>query len=269
MGIHIGTSGWHYRHWLGTLYPQGTPTNRWFSLYSRFFATVELNNPFYRLPSSETFSTWAQQAPPGFLYAVKASRYITHNKKLKDAGEALSLFLGNVRHLGHTLGPVLFQLPPHWGFNGDRLEEFLSILPRPKAMRPSPFVFEFRNPAWMREETYALLEKYRAAFCIHDMQGSRTPMRTTSDLVYVRFHGTIGKYGGSYPDDTLSGWADRIEAWAKTGKRVFCFFNNDGGGWAHRNAATLIGYLSRKTWTPSHFSIFSQAPPVSLSQASQ
>jgi uncharacterized protein YecE (DUF72 family) len=238
MHVHIGTSGWHYRHWLGSFYPAGTAPSGWFQVYARRFHTVELNNPFYHLPSPGVFEGWAKAAPPGFLFAVKASRYITHNKKLKDAGESFSLFFDHARHLGKKLGPILFQLPPHWGFDGGRLEEFLSLLPK-----HARYVFEFRNPDWLRAEAYAVLEKHRAAFCIHDMPGSQTPDQVTSDWVYVRFHGAGAKYGGNYSDAALKVWAGKIKGWSKTGKEVFCYFNNDSGGWAPRNASTLASLL--------------------------
>src|SRR5205809_807821 len=126
MAVAIGTSGWHYRHWLGNFYAAGTPTSKWFARYASRFQTVQLNNSFYHLPTALTFSNWAKEAPPGFLFAVKANRYITHNKKLKDAHESFSLFFENASRLGRKLGPILFQLPPSWGCNIDRLEEFLS-----------------------------------------------------------------------------------------------------------------------------------------------
>lgn len=239
MDPHIGTSGWHYRHWLGNFYPAGTPPNDWFKSYASRFGTVELNNSFYQLPPAATFEGWAEAAPAHFLFAVKASRYITHNKKLQDAGEALTLFFNHALRLGRKLGPVLFQLPPHWGFNGERLEEFLSILP--KRLR---YVFEFRNPEWLRDETYAMLKKHKASFCIHDMEGSRTEDIVTNDLVYVRFHGAGAKYAGNYPDSALKTWAGKIRDWTSQDRQVFCYFNNDTGGHAPRNADTLIRLLN-------------------------
>jgi uncharacterized protein YecE (DUF72 family) len=238
MAIYVGTSGWHYRHWVGNFYPSGTRPENFLRLYLERFRTVEINNSFYRLPGSETLAAWRDQAPARFLFAVKASRFITHNKKLKDGGGSFRLFFDRVRTLGNRLGPVLFQLPPRWNYNGGRLEEFLASLPRGPR-----YVFEFRNPDWMRDEAFALLRKYRAAFCIHDMPGSRTPEIVIGDLAYVRFHGPDGKYRGSYPDRALRDWAEKMRAWSRRRKRVFAYFNNDIGGYAPKNALTLLGYL--------------------------
>lgn len=238
MAIHIGTSGWHYRHWLGPYYPPGTPADRFLKLYVRDFKTVEINNSFYRLPTAETFSAWRDSVPKGFLFSVKASRFITHNKKLKDSGDSFRLFFDRVKVLGDRLGPVLFQLPPNWKYNGERLEEFLSSLPR----GPS-YVFEFRNRDWMRDEVFVLLDRHGAGFCIHDMPYSKTPEIVAGKVVYVRFHGPEGKYQGSYPDAVLMEWTDKLREWSRKRKQVYCYFNNDIGGYAPRNALTLMGMV--------------------------
>lgn len=241
MPIHVGTSGWHYRHWLGPFYPPGSRPSAYLEYYSRRFGTVEINNSFYKLPTPETLVAWRDTVPRDFLFAVKASRFITHNKKLKDSGESFRLFFDRVRLLENKLGPVLFQLPPRWGYDGPRLEGFLASLP------PGPgYVFEFRNPAWHRDEAFALLRKYGAGFCIHDMPGSPSPEVVTGKLVYVRLHGPEGKYQGSYPDGTLRAWAAKFKDWARRRKKVFCYFNNDAGGCAPANAAALSEYLGKE-----------------------
>ncbi len=146
MAVRIGTSGWVYKHWREVFYPPDLPARAWFTFYAREFHTVEINNSFYRLPSPEMFDAWRNQAPPGFLYAVKASRYITHMKKLKDPKEPLHEFITRAQHLGHTLGPILYQLPPHWRVNLERLEQFLALLPAGYR-----HVIEFRDASWLIE----------------------------------------------------------------------------------------------------------------------
>ena len=141
--IHVGCSGWNYRHWRGLFYPGKLPVKDWFRFYAEQFDTVEINNSFYRLPKAETFDKWRDQAPPGFIYAVKANRFLTQAKKLKDCADAVARMRAPVRHLGPTLGPILYQLPPNLRFNLPRLEEFLSLLPRELT-----HVFEFRDPSW-------------------------------------------------------------------------------------------------------------------------
>jgi uncharacterized protein YecE (DUF72 family) len=233
--IYIGTSGWSYRHWKGRFYPQGVRAAEEFDFYSLFFDTVELNNPFYRLPSKQTFESWYEKSKDGFLYVVKASRFITHMKKLKDVKAALDLFLDHCNLLREKLGPILFQLPPGWLLNKDRLREFLAQLPQGYR-----FVFEFRNPSWYTEEVYQLLEKYNCAFCIYQLAGHMSPMVTTAGWVYIRLHGpTKNKYQGSYDFRTLREWASRCIEWRRSGKDVYVYFDNDDSGYAAFNAQVL------------------------------
>ncbi|HZF44615.1 MAG TPA: DUF72 domain-containing protein [Sphingomonadaceae bacterium] len=220
--IRIGCSGWNYRHWRRAFYPDGLPATRWFGHYAGVFATVEINNSFYRVPEASTFAKWRDQAPPGFRYAVKANRFLTHNKKLRDIGEPLADFIGRARALGETLGPILYQLPPRWRFNGDRLREFAAILPR-----DIMHVLEFREPSWMDPDALALLDALGLAFCTHDMIGMSVPRVATGPLAYVRFHGSGGKYWGRYDDDVLRSWADWIAKEAHGGRQVWAYFNND------------------------------------------
>ena len=168
--IRVGCSGWNYRHWRAAFYPEKLPVKRWFAFYAEHFDTVEINNSFYRLPSADTFAKWREQAPPGFRYAVKANRFLTQAKKLKDCAEPVARMMAPVRALGETLGPTLYQLPPRFRVNLPRLEEFLSLLPKDVV-----HVFEFRDPSWLTDETLALLERYGASFCAHDMPGLATP----------------------------------------------------------------------------------------------
>lgn len=231
---YIGTSGWVYKHWRGVFYPPDLPQARWFEYYAGRFDTVEVNNTFYRLPEAPTFKEWAAQAPPGFVYALKASRYMTHLKKLKDAAEPLARFLERARLLGKHLGPILYQLPPNWHLNLERLEAFLQLLPADLL-----HVFEFRHPSWYAEEALALLDRYRVGLCIMDLPGLESPVRVTGRLAYVRFHGPSRAYEGSYPDKDLAAWTQRVRGFLASGRPVYLYFNNDAHGYAVQNAQRL------------------------------
>jgi uncharacterized protein YecE (DUF72 family) len=238
--IRIGCSGWIYRHWRGAFYPEKMAQRRWFAHYAETFETVELNTSFYHLPKPESFAKWRDQAPPGFRYAVKASRFITHMKKLKDCEEPLEVFLGRARNLGEAIGPILYQLPPRWGFNRERIEQFLGLLPTDLI-----HVFEFREKSWLTEEVLALLDARGVSFCVHDMAGSQTPRWAAGPIAYVRFHGGVGKYWGRYSDETLLGWTDWIVAEARGGRDVWCYFNNDIHAHAIDDALTLRAMVSQ------------------------
>jgi uncharacterized protein YecE (DUF72 family) len=236
--IRVGCSGWIYKHWRGAFYPQDMAVKRWFAFYAEHFDTVEINNSFYRLPKPETFDIWREQAPPDFRYAVKANRFLTQAKKLKDCAEPLARMMAPVRHLGEKLGPVLYQLPPRFRINLDRLESFLALLPSDIVS-----VFEFREPSWYSDETLALLDRYGAAFCIHDMPGLVSPRWVSGTAVYLRFHGGQGKYWGRYSDSALLEWADWMTDQAKSGRAVWAYFNNDTEAHAIDDALTLKAML--------------------------
>jgi uncharacterized protein YecE (DUF72 family) len=195
---------------------------------------VEINNPFYGLPQESTLIEWRDTVLEGFVFAVKANRYITHMKKLKDTGESLSLFLKRVEVLGDKLGPILFQLPPRWRFNKERFDSFLKILPEEHR-----YAFEFRDPSWLNPEVYEALTRYRAAFCIFDFAGWLSPKIVTSDFVYLRFHGPNGPYRGQYGDGFLSEWAGDFSLWVNQGKDVYCYFDNDEAAYATQDALRL------------------------------
>lgn len=241
MSIYIGCSGWHYLHWLSDFYPADAKPAEFLQLYLQHFDTVEINNSFYRLPTTKALENWRESVPARFKFAVKASRYITHNKKLKDSGESFFNFFERIDLLRDRLGPILFQLPPKWKYNGRRLEEFLGRLPT-----THNYVFEFRNPDWLREEMFDLLRSHQVGFCIHDMPGSVTPELVTGKIAYIRFHGNGEKYGGGYPDELLDYWAEKIVEWSKKRITVFVYFNNDIGGFAPRNALTLKNRVESK-----------------------
>lgn len=203
--------------------------------YSKHFDTVELNNSFYRLPPESAFDEWKRSTPPNFVFAVKASRFLTHNKKLKDPENALDNLLPRAVRLGPKLGPILFQLPPKWQVNQERLERLLEILPR--NLR---YAFELRDPTWMKPEIDKVLERYGAAFCIYELAGYHSPLTVTADFAYVRLHGPgPGKYQNSYEKSRLQRWSDQIGEWAKTLSAVYIYFDNDQAGFAAQNATTL------------------------------
>jgi uncharacterized protein YecE (DUF72 family) len=230
----IGTSGWHYQHWRGPFYPPDLPASKMLDYYCRHFDTVEINNSFYRLPPPGCFATWRRATPAGFCFAVKASRFITHNKKLKDPENALHNLLPRAEELKEKLGPILFQLPPHWKRNIERLEGLLDILPRRHR-----YAFEFREPSWHCEEVYRVLRRHNAAFCIYELAGFHSPLEVTAAFAYVRLHGPGGKYQGSYSHQQLSQWAKRIAAWRRELKVVYVYFDNDQTGYAALNALEL------------------------------
>ncbi|QEC52436.1 uncharacterized protein YecE (DUF72 family) [Anseongella ginsenosidimutans] len=232
--IHIGTSGWHYKHWIGPFYPEGTRNNEQLEFYLKHFKTVELNNPFYRLPSPGTFENWAKSVPAGFLFSIKGNRYVTHMKKLKVAANDLDYFFEGVGQLGKKAGPVLYQLPPRWKVNVERLKGFLDILPTDQR-----YTFEFRDHSWYREDIYELLRQHNCAFCIYELAGHQSPEEVSADFVYVRLHGPGGKYQGKYTQGTLKKWAKKCLHWQKNGKDVLVYFDNDQAGYAPANAREL------------------------------
>jgi uncharacterized protein YecE (DUF72 family) len=232
--IRIGCSGWQYAHWRNDFYPAGLPTSRWFAHYAQTFDTVEINNSFYRWPEPEVFARWREQAPRRFVYAVKASRFLTHMKKLKDPEEPVFRTFENVRPLGPRLGPVLYQLPPRWPVNLERLEHFLRTLPKGKL-----HTVEFREPSWYTDAVFDLLRRYRVALCLHDMHGSATGRLIVGPFIYVRFHFGSQKYGGRYDDSRLENWAEWLAERARDGLAVYGYFNNDVGGHAPRDAVRL------------------------------
>jgi uncharacterized protein YecE (DUF72 family) len=238
--IWIGTSGWHYKHWLGNFYPPRLPASRMLLHYAEQFRTVELNNTFYHLPAETSLSAWRDSTPADFHFAVKGSRFLTHMKKLHDAQDGLKRFLDAVDVLEPKLGPILFQLPPNWEINLDRLAEFLALLPRFHR-----FTFEFRNTTWNTTQTYDLLTQHNAAYCIFDLAGYLSPIQVTADFCYIRLHGPGGKYQGSYSDAALQEWARKIEKWSRTLAAVYVYFDNDDSGYAPRDALRLKALLNQ------------------------
>ena len=241
MKVRIGTSGWVYDHWKGRFYPEEVRAEDRLLYYASRFDTVELNNSFYGLPKPKTLRHWRKTVPKDFLFAAKASRYITHQKKLHVEKASLAKFFGAMKSLGPKLGPVLFQLPPFWKCNAERLATFLEQLP--PGFR---YTFEFRNPTWWNEEVYRLLARHRIALCIFDLKGKVSPVETTADFVYVRLHGPArAAYRGRYPAATLRRWAKRIVEWRKARKKVYFYFDNDEKAFAAADALRLRKSVER------------------------
>ena len=236
MTVYIGTSGWSYDHWDGILYPGGLPPKERLSVYLPRYNTVEVNSTFYRWPGDRRFAHWETQLPSGFLMTVKAPRGLTHAKRLYSPERWLQTVYEGMNCLKGNRGVLLVQLPPAFAYDYARLAYFLECVPTDLRV-----AMEFRHPSWHREEVFALLEQRSTAYCI--MSGAQLPclLQATTDFVYVRLHGPDhhSLYAGSYSDADLRWWTERIQEWRSTGKEVFAYFNNDGGGHAVRNADTL------------------------------
>lgn len=236
----VGTSGYNYPHWWnGIFYPSDLPTKRWLEFYAQHFDTVELNVSFYRLPRKEIFESWYKRTPKRFSFAVKGSRTITHVKRLKDCREPVSLLLDHASALKEKLGVLLWQLPPHFRFHKERLEEFgvlLTTLPRSKPLRHA---FEFRDESWLCPEAFQILKEFNFAFCVAHGSGLPFTETLTADFVYLRLHGGEVLYGSNYSDRELKQWAQRIRAWEKTREPAFVYFNNDAYGFAVKNALSM------------------------------
>ena len=234
----VGTSGYVYVHWRrGVFYPEGLRQREELPYYAQRFWTVELNNPFYRLPAPESFDRWRAAVPDDFLYAVKASRYITHIRRLRDASESVALFVERAERLGPKLGPILFQLPPTFTADLSVLGGFLNELPT-----GHQWVVEFRHPSWHTAAVYDTLADHAVALCIPVGGKVRPDLVTTASFVYIRMHAGDAP-GGGFTREQLEYWAGRLRALGKAGKDGFVFFNNDAGGHAPRDAHTLLDLL--------------------------
>jgi len=232
----VGTSGFVYRHWRGVLYPEELPQRLWLDHYAREFPTVELNTTFYRLPHADAVGRWRADTPPGFVFAAKGSRYLTHMKRLLDPGPGLGRYFEPVSLLRDKLAVVLWQLPPHWKANLERLDAFLTAL-----SRRWRHAVEFRDESWYEPAVCDVLDRRGAAFCEHDLVPLRPP-RLTGGFRYIRFHGHAGKYQGRYGSRALAPFARELSRFAREGD-AFVYFNNDVGGQAVRDARDLIAML--------------------------
>jgi uncharacterized protein YecE (DUF72 family) len=234
--IHVGTSGWHYKHWIGPFYPPKTRAAEMLAYYAKHFDIVELNNTFYKLPTEEAVISWRDSTPPNFRFAMKGSRFLTHMKKLADTGRGIDRFFSCAELLDKKLGPIVFQLPPKWTVNVERLRDFLAALPRGHR-----YAFEFRNETWNDKAVLDVLRKFNAAYCIFELSGFRSPLEITADFTYIRLHGPDGAYQGSYDDRSLRAWARRLREWNL--RESYVFFDNDQAGYAAINALRLKALL--------------------------
>lgn len=240
VAIHVGTSGWSYEHWNDVLYPPGTSAAKRLVLYTAEFTTVELNSSFYRWPRDSAFASWHRRLPPGFRLSVKAPRGLTHGKKLLEPEQWVSRITFGCHELGDKRAVLLVQLAPNHHRDDSRLAYFLSQLPSWLQT-----AVEFRHPSWVDPRVFDILQEHQAAYCVMSGAGLPCELRATAPLVYVRLHGPDGHhlYGGSYTDNDLRWWAERIGEWAAVGRDVYVYFNNDGAGNAVRNARTLRSLL--------------------------
>jgi len=239
--LSIGCSGFSYRHWRGTFYPEDLPQKQWFSHYSKHFSTVELNVTFYRTPTAETFQHWFADSAAAFSFAVKGSRYITHIKRLQDLEEPLDRFFTPAKELKDKLKVVLWQFPPHFKFNLQRLQSFLGLLENYQTRS----TLEFRNESWICDEVIDICRAKNVSLCMADWPPYLNELPVTSDFVYLRRHGMQGSYNGSYSREELEKDAARIERYLERNLDVFIYFNNDIGGAAPNNAIELIEMLQK------------------------
>ena len=236
--IRVGTSGWQYKDWKGTFYPEKLPTSKWLQYYVQHFPTVEVNASFYRLLREDPVRRWREQAPPGFEFVLKGSKFITHNLKLGRPEEPLRRFFEPAQPLLDIVPVILWQLPPKWKRNVERLDEFLSALPAGPR-----YAVEFRETSWYHEDVFAVLERHNASHCWISTNWFDADFTATGDFVYVRFHGLHEGYLYDYSDEELEPWAQRLLAAHEQGKDAWVFFNNDWHANAIRNANQLLAML--------------------------
>jgi len=242
----IGTSGYSYAHWGGgVFYPKDLKPRDWLSYYSRHFDTVELNNPFYRLPSEGTFERWREETPPSFVFAVKGSRFITHIKRLRDPGNAVATFLQRAQRLQEKLGPILFQLPPSWPLSLERLEGLLGFLRAQRIIPKLKVALEVRHASWLDPKVFKLLEEANVVLCLADWPELPVEGPLRADFVYLRRHGPASLYSSCYTEESLQEDAKRITGWLKEGLDVYIYFNNDASGYAVQNALRLKELVGR------------------------
>ncbi|GMT48296.1 MAG: hypothetical protein IEMM0007_1862 [bacterium] len=240
--VKIGCSGFMYDHWRGVFYPEGLPKKNWFQYYTGVFDTVELNVTFYRLPKRESFAGWYKKSPEGFSFSIKGSRYITHVRRIKEPEEALERFFDVAVDLRDKLSVVLWQFPPGFGLDLNRLENFLFMLRKYRVRH----AFEFRHQGWIVPEVTELLRDEGHAFCMADWPEFINELPVTADFVYMRRHGHGGRYNSCYSLDELRKDAGRIKGYLKQGLDVYMYFNNDAFGYAPKNAVELKELLGRK-----------------------
>jgi uncharacterized protein YecE (DUF72 family) len=238
----IGTSGWHYESWRGPFYPAGLPVKAHLQYYASQFETAELNGVFYRTPTVQAVKSWREQTGKSFVFTWKASKFITHWKRLSaKSANSLELLENRISLLGTKAGPVLFQLPPNFQADAQRLSAFLRMLPPRRR-----YSFEFRHPSWYSPEIMRLLSANNISLCISDHHDAPAPWKRTADFVYVRGHGPGGRYKGHYPMDALAAWAKRIKSWKAQGCDVLVYFDNDQKSAAPIDALKLKKMVSKR-----------------------
>jgi uncharacterized protein YecE (DUF72 family) len=236
---HIGTCGWNYPHWKERFYPSGLPPERWLSHYAGKLASVEINRSFYRLPTPENFAHWASLVPKGFVFAVKATRFTTHIKRLKEAPQTTANLLMAARELGERLGPVLFQLPPTMHYDAGRLQGLLGYLKGQDVVPGLRAALEVRHASWLNPDCFRQLEAAGVALCLADYAALPVPGPLTAPFVYVRRHMPLGEEAESYSERLLEGFAGQIRGWLGEGRDVYFYFNNDVWAYAVQNAQRL------------------------------
>jgi uncharacterized protein YecE (DUF72 family) len=246
VAVIIGTSGWQYKDWRGRFYPQGLPQSRWLEHYARRFCAVEVNNTFYRLPGPGTFTDWADRTPDGFVWVVKASRYLSHVKRLQDPAEPVQRLLDHAEGLRARMGPVLLQLPPTMKAEPGRLDETLSCF----ADRDVKVCVEPRHETWFTDATFDLLRRHDAALCLTDRLNRRGPLVRTANWGYLRFHEGTASPWPRYGRAALDAWAERL-ADLLPGQDTYVFFNNDPGCWAVENARQFALACRRQGLEPT------------------
>jgi len=240
--VFIGTSGYDYPHWRkGVFYPDNLSNKQELSYYSQRFSTVELNNPFYRLPEKETFSHWAQQVPPAFVFSVKVSRYLTHFKKLAEAKEPWEIFFSRAQKLGIHQGPFLFQFPASWKINQRRLQDFVKMILASAGQKESlRLAFEFRHPSWFNKDIYAFFQQTLGiSLVVADSPHWPKTKAIYGSFAYLRMHGPSSLNGASYSKKTIQKLAEQIRKYLEQDLDTYIYFNNDAQGWAVENALTL------------------------------
>ena len=236
----IGTSGWTYEDWRRRFYPEEIPRKDWLSWYAQLFATTEINGSFYRTPSCEAVRQWRERTPANFRFAWKASKFITHWKRLTErSANSIELMVSRLQILGRKCGPVLFQLPSRFRANRERLASFIDLLPATYR-----YAFEFRHESWYEEPVFQLLRDHNVSLCLSDHHDAPSPWVVTARHVYVRGHGPGGRYKGSYGEPTLRAWAYQIESWRKANRQVYVYFDNDQKSAAPKDAKRLIDLCS-------------------------
>ena len=240
----VGTSGWTYASWRGAFYPEDLPSRRYLEFYAREFQTTEVNYSFYHLPRSRTFANWAAQVPQAFVFAVKASRVITHTKRLQEVEEAWHNLLENAKALALHLGPILLQFPASFPRDSARLARFLDVAQGVASTNiPLRLIFEFRHDSWFTDESYRLLKRHGAGLCIADSPGYPRKDVLTADFTYFRFHGRSQLFSSEYSEAELAEEAQKMKRYLRDGVDVFAYFNNDARGCAIKNARSLKARL--------------------------